>query len=371
MMNKFYLLLLLISYSLQAQIPNGYYDAVTGSGYALKTQLKNIITNGHVDQGYSALYTEYANSDLDTYYENDGSILDIYSENPTGSDPYNYTFSSDECGNYNGEGVCYNREHIFPQGFFNSQSPMRSDIHHVPPTDGRVNNFRNNFMFGDVGTNLVSQNGISNPTMNGSKLGNCITTGYTGTVFEPIDEFKGDVARMLLYFAVRYEDNWNDSGWDSPSVTNNPLNGTSDQFYETWYINLLVTWHTNDPVSQKEVERNNAAYTFQGNRNPFIDHPEWASNIWSSVLSINDAYASQLNIYPNPTQSGVIYINRGNTAIQKVTLYAISGKELFAQEINNNNHTLKFVTPYKLPKGLYFLKIQSKTASAIKKIVVN
>lgn len=257
-----------------AQIPTGYYDSATGTGYTLKSQLHSIISAGHVDKGYSALYTGYLTTDTDSYYENDGTLLDMYSENPSGLDPYNYSHSVRNCGTYNSENDCYNREHLFPQGTFNQQNPMRTDIHHVVPSDGYVNGRRSNYPFGEV----------SSPTftsMNGSKVGANTTTGYSGTVFEPIDEFKGDIARCMLYFATRYEtqvDSW----------THDMLNGTEDQVYSDWFITLLVDWHTNDPVNQREIDRNNAAYTYQGNRNPFIDHPEYVAQIWGAFVSTPD-----------------------------------------------------------------------------------
>jgi len=363
---------LFITFISVAQIPAGYYTTATGTGYTLKTQLKTIITNGHIDRGYNSLNNEYVNTDVDNYYENDGSILDMYSENNLGTDPYNYNFSSgDECGNYNSEADCYNKEHIFPQGFFDSKLPMRSDIHHVPPTDGRVNGFRSNYMFGVVGTNLISQSGISNPTQNGSKLGNCISPGYSGTVFEPIDEFKGDIARMLLYFAVRYEDNWNDSGWDAHTVANNPLNGTSTQFYETWYINLLYDWHTNDAVNQREIDRNNAAYTYQGNRNPFIDHPEWVSEIWGNILAVEDYVTNNFKIHPNPTYSNTVYIDKGDSTVKQLELYSISGKLVLSKKIDTQYSVITLDNLDNVASGMYLLKIYTDKNSVVKKLVIN
>ena len=74
----------------------------------------------------------------------------MYSENPSGTDPYNYTHGNSQCGNQSSEGDCYNREHLIPQSSFNSAYPMQSDIHHVIPSDGRVNNFRGSLVFGNV-----------------------------------------------------------------------------------------------------------------------------------------------------------------------------------------------------------------------------
>jgi len=267
-MKKFILFIVLVSvYTIgYAQIPSGYYDAATGTGYTLKTQLFNII-DGHSAQTYDALWTHFQTTDVDDYYENDGSPLDMYSENPTGADPYNWTFVSDQCGNYSGEGSCYNREHSFPKSWFNDGYPMYTDLFHLYLTDGYVNGQRGNLPFGEVGS-------VSCTSQNGSKKGSSSYPGYSGDVFEPIDEFKGDFARSYFYMATRYEDVI--SGWPGSDM----LNGTSDQVYTDWALNMLLEWHANDPVSQKEIDRNDAVYSIQGNRNPFIDHPEYVNEIW-------------------------------------------------------------------------------------------
>ena len=331
------LLTVLITSSVYAQIPSGYYDSATGSGFTLKTQLKQIInTNNdglaieyfHTNQGYDELYIGYTNTDVDNYYEVDGTVLDIYSENPSGSDSYNYNhIVGDQCGNYDSEADCYNREHVFPQGFYNENEPMRSDIHHVIPTDGFVNNGRGNLPFGVVTSANTTYS-------NGSKWGSGNNFGYTGNVFEPIDEFKGDVARMLLYFAVRYEDEWNDAGWDSHTATNNPLNGTSDQFYETWYINLLLDWHNNDPVSQREIDRNNEAFTYQGNRNPFIDVPAFANTILNPSTDKEAPSAPTNLLASNPTNSTIDLTWTASTDNVGVTSY-----DIYVDDINTYNTT--------------------------------
>ncbi|MGJ8685097.1 MAG: endonuclease [Nonlabens sp.] len=283
-MKNIVLFILFISSIALGQIPAGYYNSANGlTGYPLKTELSNIITNGYSAQSYNSLITLYNTSDNDEYYDNGtqtNTLIDMYSENPTGADPYNWIIgTSSNCGNYNSEADCYNREHIFPQGFFSQNEPMRSDAHHVIPTDGFVNGGRGSLPFGNV-----NPNGASITTyMNGSRRGPSITTGFNGTVFEPIDEFKGDIARMLLYFATRYESNINDSGWDAANASaNNPRDGSSDQFYEQWYVDLLLDWHAQDPVSQKEIDRNNDIYVHQNNRNPYIDNPSYVTMIWTA-----------------------------------------------------------------------------------------
>lgn len=262
-----------------AQAPAGYYNSANGlSGAALKTELSNIITNGHVDKGYNGLWTGYKTTDIDKDYENDGTILDIYSERPSGVDPYNYTPGSDQCGTYSTEGNCYNREHIVPQSLFNQASPMVADIHFIRATDGKVNGMRSNYPFGKVGS-------ASFTSQNGSKLGTSASSGYSGTVFEPIDEFKGDVARMIFYFVTRYQSKL------STFSSGNMLGSSTFPGLQTWELNVLLAWHNQDPVSQAEIKRNNASYAFQGNRNPFIDNPNYVNLIWGSQQPSGDTQA--------------------------------------------------------------------------------
>ncbi|MDR2236374.1 MAG: endonuclease [Chryseobacterium sp.] len=253
-----------------AQAPSGYYSSATGlSGAALKTALSSIITNGHQDKGYGGLWTGYKTTDIDKTYENDGSIMDIYSEKPSGADPYLYTPGGNQCGTYGTEGDCYNREHIVPQSLFNQSSPMVSDIHFIRATDGKVNGMRSNYPFGKVGSATFT-------SKNGSKLGNSASSGYSGTVFEPIDEFKGDVARMIFYFVTRYQSKL------SSFSSGNMLGSSAFPGLQTWELNVLLAWHNQDPVSPAEVNRNNASYQYQGNRNPFIDNPNYVNLIWGS-----------------------------------------------------------------------------------------
>ncbi|GLB52289.1 hypothetical protein NBRC110019_13280 [Neptunitalea chrysea] len=338
-MNKKLLLvpaLLLTASIVFAQIPTGYYDSANGlTGYALKTQLKKIIDAVddtdiaseylHNDQGYNAMDTFISSYDVDIYYENDNTILDPYSENPSGADPYNFTAITDECGNYSAEGDCYNKEHVIPQSVFSQNDPMRGDAHHLLPTDGRVNGFRSNYPFGIVDdNNLVSQSGISNPTMNGSKLGANLNSGtsagYSGTVFEPIDEFKGDIARIYFYFVTRYEDQI--SNWSSYAM----FNDTTNQVIDEPFLSILLEWNTLDPVSQKEIDRNNNIFTYQNNRNPFIDHPEYITEIWGgSSTTDTQAPTTPLNVTTNLVSSFIAQVDwdasTDNVAVTEYDVY--------------------------------------------------
>ncbi|KAF2078876.1 endonuclease [Flavobacterium sharifuzzamanii] len=271
MKKNYFLLLLFLTTIGFAQIPSGYYSTATGTGYTLKTQLYNII-KGHTDNGYAGLYTTYQTSDVDNFYENDGTVLDMYSENPSGTDPYTYTTGTTQrCGSYSVEGDCYNREHIIPQSVFNEQSPMVADAHFITPTDGKVNGIRSNYPHGNVSSATYT-------SQNGSKLGSSAVSGYSGTVFEPINDFKGDIARMYFYFATRYENTV--AGYSYAM-----FNGSSNQVFTTAFLNMLLAWHAQDPVSAREIARNNAIYSRQNNRNPFIDHPEYVNQIWGGAPS--------------------------------------------------------------------------------------
>jgi endonuclease I len=345
--------------TVSASIPTGYYTTATGTGYILKTQLYNII-KGHSDQGYSGLYTTYLTSDKDFYYENNGTLLDMYTENPTGPEcEFTYGINQDDGTSGTSECQKYNREHLIPQSVFGSSTPMYSDAHFVVPADKYINGQRGDFPFGKVN---VANNTYTNGTKRGSNLNSGYSAGYSGTVFEPIDEFKGDIARMLLYFATRYENlvaSWNYS----------MFNNTSDQVFTSNAINVLLTWNNQDPVSPREIARNNAVYARQNNRNPFIDHPEYAMNIWGSLLSnANFSALNSVSIFPNPSSNGTINIE-SETVLDEINLININGQIL--QQIKNPAMQNNIYSVSNLSNGFYFLKLTSNNESITKKIVVN
>ncbi len=254
-------ILLVATLPLPAQIPAGYYNAASGlTGANLKTALYNIIKN-HTVISYNGLWDAFTTTDVNA----NGKVWDMYSN-------CTFSFSNDQCGSYSVECDCYNREHSFPSSWFNDGSPMISDLFHIYPTDGKVNGMRSNYPFGTVGTPTYTSG-------NGSRLGNCNYPGYSSVVFEPIDEYKGDFARSYFYMATRYENLI--ASWQNNTGADAVLNGTSYPCFDSWFLNLLGAWHVSDPVSQKEIDRNNEIYSnYQHNRNPFIDHPEYVYQIW-------------------------------------------------------------------------------------------
>ncbi len=282
-MKQYFLLFitLLVCTTTFAQIPTGYYTNTSGKNCAaLKTALKTIITTGNTPKTYANLYTQYQISDIKPRTIGTGStnvIYDIYSAIPGGTDPYQFTPGTNECGNYNSENDCYNREHSVPQSWFDGNTSVpgpTTDYHHIFPTDGYVNGKRSNFIYGEVAT-------ASYTSLNGSKLGTSSFAGLIGTVFEPLDSFKGDVARAFLYFVTRYEDNMATYATNTEALQ--AFEPTTFPSVDIAYLKLMIRWHSLDPVSAKEIARNNAGYTFQGNRNPYIDHPEYVTQVWNNT----------------------------------------------------------------------------------------
>lgn len=308
-MKKLLLPILLISASVSAQIPSGYYNGTTGlTGYALKTKLHEITATKNVNWGYGDLPNYYNQTDLDQYYDhgsgNTTVLLDIYSEIPTGPDAYEYT-SANLISTSGAEGLGYNREHAVPQSTFNSNYPMYSDLHFVIPTDARINQLRNNYPYG-IGNSTIHYTFSNTSKIANSAIPNYV---YTNRVYEPINEFKGDIARMLLYFAVRYEDKlpgFNHSTNINPAIDRSPFDGTAERAFDSAYISMLIQWHTQDPVSQREINRNNAVYAIQNNRNPFIDNPQWVNAIWTQTP---DAIVPQAPTNLNTSQPGAYFTN--------------------------------------------------------------
>lgn len=244
-----------------AEAPSGYYKSAEGKNkQALLSALRSIV-GPHTNVGYDGLWEVYETSDVrpgTNYY------WDMYST-------ANFRVGSNKCGNYSKVGDCVNREHSFPKSWFSDRSPMVSDAFHIYPTDGKVNGQRSNYPYGECANGKTLPSSGSAKAL--GKLGSSTFSGYSGTVFEPDDEYKGDFARTYFYMAACYNDKI--ASWSSPMLA-----GNNYPCYTTWAVNLLMKWHKQDPVSEKEINRNYAVYKHQKNRNPFIDHPELADYIW-------------------------------------------------------------------------------------------
>ncbi|PKP03362.1 MAG: hypothetical protein CVU11_08485, partial [Bacteroidetes bacterium HGW-Bacteroidetes-6] len=299
---RFFILLFSFCLAVQfsfAQIPAGYYDSATGTGDVLRANLRDIITSGHVKLPYTStsfdVWDAYAVTDVRPVPDNT-VIWDMYSDIPSGSPVYTFTIFTDQCGTASAEGDCYSREHQMPNswwgGLDNASNPQYTDLHHVAPSDQYVNNRKSNYIVAETTAPTWT-------STNGSRIGPCSLTGFTGTAFEPINEYKGDFARAYLYLATRYMDYlsvWRNTytSYDSKYII-----ATTGGNYLQWYIDMLVRWHNQDPVSQKEIDRNNAIYynTPQHNRNPYIDHPEYVCLVWTS------SYCASIPVITNIVQT--------------------------------------------------------------------
>ena len=316
--------LLALSLALWAQGPNNsgtYYQAADGKkGAALKTALGEIIYN-RTERSYGDLWTDFQTTDA----RPDGKVWDMY------SGISNFTFGTDQDRGSGGtkEGQYYNREHSFPNSWFGGKvQPMYTDLFHMYPTDKLVNNKRSNYPFGETnGETYKSEN-------NFSKLGKCTYPGYDGTVFEPNDEYKGDFARTYFYMVTCYEDKLPD--WYSNYAEAKPtLDGNKYPGLSAWQLEMLLKWAAQDPVSQKEIDRNNAVYGIQYNRNPFIDYPGLEQFIWGSKTGetfrydASDGIRQIANSYPD-TEEWYLLDGRklpGKPAVKG--LYVRKGKKVY------------------------------------------
>ena len=309
-----------LSCFLFSQIPPGYYNSAQGlKGNTLKVALHQIIKN-HTVIPYSGLWSAFQKTDR----KSNGKVWDIYSFKPSGAQPYEYTFVTHQCGSYNSEGDCFNREHTWPQSWFNSTSGPDSDMFHIYPSDGYVNNQRGNFPFGNV----------ANPSwtsQNGSKVGPCSNTGYSSTVFEPINEFKGDLARSYFYMTTRYYSE--DAGWASSPATNKSE-------ILSWQLNVLMQWHHQDPVGAKEIARNDSIYyLYQNNRNPFIDNPAFADSIWASTATylFDETLTPRDYVlcYPQPVNDKMtIQSTFESITVHEVLIYNLNGEVVFNKALD-------------------------------------
>ncbi len=325
--------------------PNSdYYSVVNGQTCEqLKTVLYNLIDD-HTVYSYNALWSIYNTTD-DRINDsgNETIVWDMYSDNPTGSEN-EFTFGAEQCGSYSTEGDCYNREHSFPRSWWGGSTsvPQYSDVFMVIPADGWINGLRSNNPYGEV-----AAGGAIQTTNNGSKLGSSAISipGYTGNVFEPRDEFKGDLARIYFYMVTRYENNiasWENTTTEADAV----LDGTTFPSMEQWAIDMFIDWHNNDPVSAKEIERNDEIFALQNNRNPFVDHPEYVDLIWGSCGAPDtEAPTTPTSLVgTNVTSSSVVLNWNASSDNVAVTGYNIFQDGAQVASTNSTNYTVTNLT---------------------------
>lgn len=250
-----FLSIALVSVSGFASAPEGYYKTITGkSTSALKTALYEIINPHTQVSSYNALPSYFRQTDVrpgTTYW------WDMYSDMNVS---YDIQF-----------GTYMNREHSLPKSWWGGTTtiPAYVDLYHLYPGEAKANQAKSNYPLGEIAAGVTPSftNGIT-------QVGTGVNSGGAKYVFEPANEYKGDFARTYFYMVTCYQNlTW--------TTTWQVANGTYPTLQQ-WAIDLLLKWHRADPVSEKEINRNEAVYKIQNNRNPFIDHPELAEYIWGN-----------------------------------------------------------------------------------------
>lgn len=289
------------SISIFAEIPAGFYNTTEGKKAAkLKTELHNIIcqdTSQYLGYGsgkgktWEGFY--YLDRNLTT-----NAVIDMYSDIVRYFPNPNPDFVS--------FGQTIHIEHSLPKSWWkcdidHPDCPAK-DLHHLYPADGPTNSSKNDNPLGVVSGTPTYNNGVS-------KIGQAVYNGYSGAVFEPADQYKGDFARSYFYMATAYEHYANK--WDATKPENMMENNTYPVL-KPWAIELLLQWHRQDPVSQKEVTRTEIIYGIQKNRNPFIDNPKLVEYIWGNRTTIPFRFDNFTNFpylnWPNNNDT----INLGN-----------------------------------------------------------
>lgn len=279
MRNKHLLLIataMVMSVNVFATIPANYYNNVEGQ----KTP-DNILNTlcGIIDD-----HTVIDYKSLEPYYEK----TDFYAD--TLWDMYSTCRFTMAEANKSQTKVCegWNKEHVCCQSWLGS-GPMVSDLYNVYPTDARVNNLRSNYPYGEVegenGVGITKDEGKHalgklGKSKNGPIDNYSTSSNYTDNshrVFEPHDNYKGDFARTYMYMVARYRNNILNDGNGKAMFVSNKTNFTP------YAKEMLLRWHRQDPVSQKEINRNDSVYAIQKNRNPFIDYPYLAEYVWGEM----------------------------------------------------------------------------------------
>ena len=343
----------------QPDIPQDYYaEAIGLAGDDLKEALHQIIAN-HIPYPYTSSSTDTWDilQDSDQDPENNNNILLVYTNR---SQDKGYRDGSGNYSQYeNGNGTqsnSWNREHIWPKshGFPNQDDIAYRDVHNLKPCDRSVNASRGVKDFDNGGNN--HEEALS-----------CLTDFDS---WEPADFVKGDVARILFYMVVRYDPGYNyyNETFDLELVDYT----TPDNFDPILgKLSTLLEWHVLDPVDDFEVNRNEVIYSYQQNRNPFIDHPElvdyiWGENNnqnWSGNLNTYNPELEMNNIYPNPT-NGIIYLPE-IFVNNNYEVLDLNGKILTTGKINQTR-----ILNFDLEKGVYFLKIIGSNKHSSLKLVI-
>ncbi len=338
--------------------PAGYYSSAVGqSGEALRAVLYNII-KGHTVLSYTpGLWDAYSTTDV----KPNGKLASIYSDKPGSTPPYEFTIGAQQCSGSSpgSEGGCYNREHIWPQSKFGSASPMYTDLWIVYPTDYYVNSQRADWPYGKV-------NAATRTFRNGSRLGpNTFTGAPATTAFEPIDSFKGDIARSYFYITTRYL---------GDSASFNDWEMAVKSTLKPWAVQMLLQWHHQDPVSARELARNEAVYELQHNRNPFIDEPRFADCIWGgncAGLDVAPLILSGIRIAPSPVHHvlNIDWRMLSPDEVLAVDVLNVQGQVCYHND--NGRSPYLAIDVHSWPQGVYQLRVLTRHGPRVERVVVD
>ena len=251
------------------QIPKDYYKGTESlKGQALKRKLHQII-NDHKVYSYDEAWSIISETDKDPANQN--NVILVYTKRSQNAFQRDRGPSFNYSANSYTHNDSWNREHVWPKshGFPNPSDTAYTDLHHLRPADRTVNTIRNTRSF---------DNCIEPYYDNAGDIETDCYTSSTSWTWEPPDEVKGDIARMIFYMAIRYEG----PDYDLEVVDYNVAKGNKQPIIGK--LSTLMEWHKNDPVDNWERTRNHEIYTnYQGNRNPFIDNPQWVELIWENA----------------------------------------------------------------------------------------
>lgn len=326
-------------------IPAGYYDSLEGlSGNALKQAVQDIIANPAVVRAHNYGDIEFILKEADKNPLNSNQVWQMYVESP--KPILDYQTGSSNIG-------VWNREHIFPQsrgGFSGGTSSTADGIGVWLPTNA------DDILSGHADAHhLRAEDGAENSTRSNRDYG----SDYNGPIGSQ-GSWNGDVSRALFYMAVRY------NGLNL--VNGNPSDAIVGQIGD---LATLLTWNTTDPRDDFEMNRNNYIYTWQMNRNPFIDYPNLADYIfganfgqqWFSTLSTQNPIENRVAVYPNPASEYLIV--SGLEGSSKVEIYTITGQLVKSQDFDN-----EIQINLDLHVGMYLVKVTNGSQSTTKKIIV-
>ena len=342
----------IVATNVLCQIPAGYYNSAEGqSGSELKNAL-HLIIDDHTEFSYTSSSTDVWDmlKETDKDPENPNNVILLYSG-----------VSVNAAQEYAG-GNGWNREHVWAKsrGDFGNSIGPGTDAHHLRPCDVSSNSSRSNRAFNNCTSCSPVQDTWGNNT--GSFNNN------NEFSFEPRDQVKGDVARMLFYMAVRYEGT---NGEPDLELTEEVLSQTDQQPLHG-VLSTLLEWNEIDPVDDFERNRNNVIYSnFQGNRNPFIDHMDLASYVfgkdtlspWFSNLSLEESWKTNINIFPNPFE-GSFEIN-GLSPNDTVEIFDLNGNSIVQLIAVGTRISLEDIHS----KGFFYLRIKHKDSVTVRKIV--